>query len=155
MVAFGVEGLFEQPFEYAARAFRVCDTRSGGTAIDAGDVFLRRRTPVDIPVRPHPAFDSCELTFGARAEPPDREFALSPFDPRPLFWSVRYPLQMRHQVFATGHHKNIIFGVCGKSFLGLPSDAGYRELPAEPEWAIAVTGAVLQRQLRPKAVAPR
>src|SRR5215469_14680642 len=88
MVALGVEGFFEQPFEYVARVFRVCDTRSGGTTIDTGDVFLCSSTPVDIPVRPHPAFDPAELTFGARPVPPDREFTLSTFDPRPLFRSV-------------------------------------------------------------------
>src|SRR6266481_9437282 len=123
MVALGVEGLFKQPFEYVAGAFRVCDTRSGGTAIDTSDVFLRRGAPVNIPVRPHPAFDPGELTFGARTVLPDREITLNPFDPRPLFWSVRYPLQMRHQVFGARHHENIVFGVGGKAFLGLPRDA--------------------------------
>src|SRR2546422_8042684 len=62
------------------------------------------------------------------------------------------PLQARDQVFCSRHHKNIAVVVLRKTLLCFAGDAWDRELPAQSERPIAISGAVLQGEGWPEAI---
>ena len=103
-----------------------------------------------------PPFNPGKESFGTRAVTVDRmKWMIDGIfrNPRVLTaGGVDDFLQARDQVFRSRHHEDIGVVVSRKTLLCFAGDSWDRELPAESEWAISVSGTVLKRESRPEAI---
>ena len=142
-VAEGVFGTRELPGEDIRAVGRVCDCRR---------ISSERRLRA---VKTHQPVLAPNLPVAVGRVAVVEDLGEQPFGPRSIV-GCRSHFLHRNQILRAGQDENVFgFVVTGHAFGGLAADAGNAQIPAEPERAVAVAGAVDEIELRLETIAAR